>query len=112
MIEAHARWNVSNLTLTALYATWDIDGVGASSTGKDTQDGGYVEASYKVTPKVGLFVRQNEWDNGGTGDSSESQTDLGINYWPHENVVLKADYQIQDGGKELDGFNLGVGYQF
>ncbi len=112
MIEAHARWNVSNLTLTALYATWDIDGVGASSTSKDTQDGGYVEASYKVTPKVGLFVRQNEWDNGGTGDTSESQTDLGINYWPHENVVLKADYQIQDGGKELDGFNLGVGYQF
>ena len=112
MIEAHARWNASNLTLTALYAAWDIDGVGASSVGKDIQDGGYLEASYKVTPKVGLFVRQNEWDNGGTGDTSESQTDLGVNYWPHENVVLKADYQIQDGGKELDGFNLGVGYQF
>lgn len=112
MIEAHARWNVSDLTLTALYAAWDIDGAGASAAGQDTQDGGYLEASYKVTPKVGLFVRQNEWDNGGTGDTSESQTDLGVNYWPHENVVFKADYQIQDGGKELDGFNLGVGYQF
>jgi hypothetical protein len=28
--------------------------------------------------------------------------------------VLKADYQIQDNddGKNQDGFNLGVGYQF
>jgi hypothetical protein len=40
-----------------------------------------------------------------------------VNYWPHEDVVLKADYQFQDGGTgdgftARDGFNLGVGYQF
>ena len=41
------------------------------------------------------------------------QTDIGINYWPHEDVVFKADYQAQnsDAGNK-DGFNIGVGYQF
>ena len=113
MIEAHARWNIADFTLTGLYATWDIDGTGASAVEKDTQDGGYVEASYKVHPKFGIFVRQNEWDNGGTGDTAKSQTDLGFNYWPHEDVVLKADVQTQNtAAGDLDGFNLGIGYQF
>ncbi len=114
LIEAHARWNVANATLTALYATWDIDGNGASAADKDTQDGGYIEASYKFTPTIGIFVRQNEWDNGGTAsDTSESQTDVGFNYWPHEDVVLKFDYQAQnDAAGNNDGFNLGLGYQF
>ena len=113
LIEAHARWNIADFTLTGLYARWDIDGIGASSTEKDRQDGGYVEASYKVNPKFGIFVRQNEWDNGGAGDTAKSQTDVGFNYWPHEDVVLKADYQAQnDIAGNFDGFNLGIGYQF
>jgi len=116
MIEAHAIWNVADFTLTGLYANWDIDvGAGASAVDKsrDLQDGGYLEASYKFTPKWGVFVRQNEWDNGGIGDTSKSQTDVGFNYWPHENVVIKADYQAQNNiAGDFDGFNLGVGYQF
>jgi hypothetical protein len=80
---------------------------------KDNQNGGYLEASYKLNPAWGVFVRQNEWDNGGTGDTKKSQTDAGVNYWPHENVVIKADYQAQnDIAGNFDGFNLGVGYQF
>jgi hypothetical protein len=113
LVETHARWNVADFTLTGLYAHWDIDGDGASSLQKDTQDGGYIEASYKINPEFGIFVRQNEWDNGGTGDTSESQTDIGFNYWPHEDVVIKADYQAQnDIAGDFDGFNLGIGYQF
>ncbi len=117
LLEAHARWNVADFTLTGLYAQWDIDvAAGAPQADKDadSQNGGYIEASYKFTPAWGVFVRQNEWDNGGTATSSKSQTDVGFNYWPHENVVLKADYQVQDNdnGTDVDGFNLGVGYQF
>lgn len=113
LVEAHVRWNVADFTVTGLYARWDIDGVGASATDKDVQDGAYIEASYKIHPKFGVFVRQNEWDNGGTGDTSKSQTDVGFNYWPHENVVIKADYQAQnDIAGDFDGFNLGIGYQF
>jgi hypothetical protein len=113
LIETHARYNVADLTFTGLYASWDIDGDGAKTAQKDKQDGGYLEASYKLNPKLGFFVRQNEWDNGGTGDTSKSQTDIGVNYWPHEDVVIKADYQAQnDIAGDFDGFNLGIGYQF
>jgi len=113
LIETHAIWNVADFTLTGLYARWDIDGDGASTAQKDVQDGAYLEASYKVTPSWGVFFRQNQWDNGGTGDTSKSQSDIGVNFWPHENVVIKADYQAQnDIAGNFDGFNLGVGYQF
>jgi hypothetical protein len=37
---------------------------------------------------------------------------IGVNFWPHEDVVIKADIQQQDGIINDDGFNLGVGYQF
>ncbi len=119
LITTHARWNVGDVTLTGLYGRWDIDvdaTASADDKAKDSQDGGYLEASYKVSPKFGVFVRQNEWDNGGTNvaGTSKSQTDIGFNYWPHENVVIKADYQLQsnDSSAEFDGFNLGIGYQF
>ncbi len=111
LIEAHARYNVSNMTLTALYANWAIDGDDVKAAGKDSQDGGYIEASYKVNPKFGVFVRQNAWSNDDAKD--KSQTDVGFNYWPHEDVVVKFDYQAQnDDAGNNDGFNLGLGYQF
>jgi hypothetical protein len=40
---------------------------------------------------------------------------LGINYWPHPDVVLKFDYQFQNapqGEAGDDRANLGVGFQF
>jgi hypothetical protein len=118
LVEAHARWYVADFTFTGLYARWDIDvkeTAAQSEKDKDVQDGAYIEASYKIHPKFGIFVRQNQWDNGGEGDTKETQTDVGVNYWPHENVVIKADYQAQndnDNGYGYDGFNLGIGYQF
>ena len=113
LIETHARWNISDVTLTALYAAWDISGAGAEALEKDKQDGGYLEASYRFNPQWGVFVRQNQWDTGGAGDTQKEQTDIGFNYWPHEDVVIKADYMTQnDIAGDYDGFNLGVGYQF
>jgi hypothetical protein len=113
LIETHARWYVSDFTFTGLYARWDIDGSGASSTQTDIQEGAYLEASYKFNSPWGVFFRQSQWDNGGAGDTSKLQANAGFNYWPHENVVLKADYQAQnDIAGDWDGLNLGVGYQF
>lgn len=116
LLEAHVRWGIADFTLTGLYAYWDIDVAATASQSdidKEKQDGGYIEASYKLHPEWGVFARQNQWDNGGAGDTSKEQTNIGFNYWPHEYVVLKADYQIQnDVAGSFDGFNLGVGYQF
>ena len=114
LVETHVVWNSGPVNVKALYARWDIDGTGASAINKDVQDGGYLEASYKTSATTGIFIRQNNWDNGGAGDTAISQTDLGFSYWPHQDVVIKVDYQAQSAaaGKDSDGFNVGIGYQF
>ena len=76
-----------------------------------------IEPSYRFfNDKLGIFARYNQWDNaaGNSSDTEKQQWDVGLNWWPHEQVVLKADYQFQDNddGREQDGFNLGVGYEF
>lgn len=118
LYELHAAWQKDRFGLRALYAAWDLDGSGPESVGADEQKGFYIEPSFKVHEQVGLFARYNQWDNqAGDGNATESektQWDLGVNYWPHEDVVVKADYQMQDNDndKDQDGFNLGIGYQF
>lgn len=115
MIEAHAVFNSGAFGLRALYATWDVDG---KTTGYDEQSGWYIEPSYKISPKLGVFARYNKYDNqagtSGPGNSEKTQTDIGLNYWPHEDVVIKVDYQTQDNANNEDqnGFNIGIGYQF
>lgn len=117
LTEVHAVWSRGPFGLRALYATWILDGPGPALIGADRQTGWYVEPSFKITPELGLFARYNRWDNqaGDAIDSRFTQLDMGLNYWVHPDVVLKADYQNQAGpsGKaNFDGFNLGVGYQF
>jgi hypothetical protein len=93
-----------------------LDGEGPKATGADKQKGWYIEPSYKLSEQWGVFARYNVWDNfaGKATGSGQKQTNVGVNYWPHADVVLKADYQQQsnDDGKNQNGFNLGVGYQF
>ncbi|MBQ0724808.1 MAG: porin [Cycloclasticus sp.] len=120
LVETHAIWSTGPFTLKALYALWDIDGSAVKASGADKQEGFYIEPSYRLSDKFGLFARYNQWDNlagsnsGDAQDSEKQQWDIGVNYWPHEDVVIKADYQYQsnDNGEEQNGLNLGVGYQF
>lgn len=113
LVQAHAIYRVRALDLRALYARFELDGSAPAALNRDVQDGGYLEASYKITPELGVFTRYNVYDNGGSGDETETrQTNAGINYWLIPEVVLKADYQWQSGAGADDGFNLGVGYQF
>lgn len=128
LFETHADIRRGPFGLRALYARWNLDdgalGFGPAtgpSAGRDIQYGWYVEPSYRtrvvfVPGEVGVFARYNEWDNnaGVKGNSEERQYNVGLNYWPHPDVVLKADVQFQDNedGDDQDGFNLGLGYQF
>ncbi len=118
LIETHVDYEIGGFGLRALYGRWDLDSDGAEAEGKDVQEGWYIEPSYKFIDEVGIFARYNRWDNAAGdegGDSEYVQWDLGLNYWPHPNVVLKADYMIQeapDGKNEFEGFNLGLGYMF
>ncbi len=115
LLETHAVWLTGPFALRALYASWDLSGNGPKSLGSDEQSGWYVEPSYKFTSQWGIYARQSSWDNmvNSANDTQRNQTDFGFSYWPHEDVVVKANYQLLDkAGTDDDGFMLGVGYQF
>jgi len=124
LFEAHADTEFSagpgKIGFRALAARWDLDSAAAEAIGRDVQEGWYVEPSYKFPVwygDLGFFARYAEWDNsaGNSADSQFSQTQIGLNYWPVPDVVLKLDYQFDDaptGSNEDDRLNLGIGYQF
>lgn len=121
LLETHAIYTIDQFTIKGLYAQWDISGDAAKAADADKQSGYYIEPSYKLTEQWGVFTRYNQWkgwDSKSNSNDNFNQIDVGVNYWPHPDVVFKADYQwkTQDwknqNDKKTNGFNLGVGYQF
>ena len=116
LIEGHAIIERGNFALRALYADWNFTGAGPEALGRDSQVGGYIEPSYKVNDKFGVFARYSSYDNedGNSTATRKTQSDVGFNYYLDPQVVLKADYQSQsnDSGSEQKGFNVGMGYSF
>lgn len=121
LVETHAVYNSGGFGLRALYAQWDIDGSEVAALGRDDQYGFYVEPSYTFdvteTDRLGFFARYNEYDTsaGDDIDSVEKQYDVGFNYWPHPDVVLKADVAFVDappGGIDDEIINLGIGFTY
>ena len=123
LTEVHVDGSYQGFGLRALYARWNLDsdsGV-AEDMGRDVQEGWYVEPSYRFAAgdfgDLGVFFRVGQFDNE-AGDSADSETgeySFGVNYWPHPNVVFKADFLVEDtpeGTDADDRLNLGVGYQF
>jgi len=103
--------------LKALYGAWDFDGIAIEAAGADEQDGWFIEPSYRLNPRWGVFARYEDVDAARDVDQFD-QLGAGFNFWPHPNVVLKFDYRIRDfdlpalAGNDFDGFDLGFGYQF
>jgi len=127
LLEAHTDIQRGPFGFRALYARWDLDKsdkINASdpaARGRDEQEGWYVEPAYKtrvghIPGEFGIFTRYNVWDNnaGSSNDTEMKQLNVGLNYWPIPDAVFKFDVQSQnnDGSKNDNGFNLGIGYQF
>jgi len=115
--EVHLDATRGPVRLRALYAEWVLDGDGPEAVDADRQAGWYVEPAYKICDAVTIFARYSEWDNQAGSDATASrkeQVTVGVNWYPHEQVVFKADAQWQNNadGRDQDGFNLGVGYDF
>ena len=104
--------------LRALYAEWDFDGAAVELANDDKQHGWYIEPSIKpFGDSLGFFFRYEDVKGGRERDEF-NQWSAGLNYWLHENVVLKADYvnrehdEDAEEGRDYDGYNLGVGWSF
>lgn len=120
LIEMHAVYQKNGFGLRALYAQWNIDSdveyAALDNIGASKQNGFYIEPSYRINEKVGVFYRNSQWDTNAADstDSELTQNDIGVNYWLAETAVLKADYYRQETAGDLSGtgYNLGVGFSF
>lgn len=86
--------------------------------------GGYINLGYDLLSltssgnKLPIFVQFESINSAdkktdGTSIDSIDTTTVGINYFPHEQVVLKADYAMQSQGSvDSDIFSLSVGFIF
>ncbi len=136
--DVHARYQANNFDLRALYSRGRLSdaaqvnaalgkAAGSSSGVGETFYGWYAEAAYHVWKQgdhdLAPFVRYEKWDlhdevpAGYVKNSTyrNSIWTVGANYWPHPQVVLKADYQDfdkPDGGKGDKRVNMGMGYMF
>ncbi len=124
LTSAHFIYSNGGFGLRGLVANWEIDGnttvggVVTPGSDIDNQYGAYIEPSYKWTfdngMALGLFSRYLYFENeDAPGGQNEYQA--GLNFWPTENTVVKADWQHEDradGRGNRDVFNFGVGYAF
>lgn len=120
LLSAHVVYNAGSFGLRALWADWDFEGAAVEAAGADDQSGWYVEPSWRFNGpegKIGVYTRFEDVDGARSQDQFD-QWELGLNYWPHPNVVIKFDYRDREHdlanslGRDFDGFDLGFGYQF
>jgi hypothetical protein len=117
LIEAHIDYQRAGFGLRALYAQWNFSGEAVEAANADKQSGWYIEPSYRLNEWIGFYTRYETVDAARDQDKFD-QWELGLNWWPHENVVIKFDYRNRDHdlvsqrGRDFTGFDLGVGYAF
>ena len=117
MYGAAANIQRGGFGLRGLVSHWNINGPMVYNGGRDvsSQWGFYVEPSYTIPlgdeAKVGVFGRWNRYDY---AKGLVNQFDAGVNFWPIDNVVFKADYSHIDkeGARAEDVLNFGIGYSF
>jgi len=124
LTSAHFIYSNGGFGLRGLVANWEIDGntsvKGVPTPGSDidNQYGAYIEPSYKWSfdngMAVGIFSRYLYFENE-DAPAGQNEYQAGINFWPTENTVVKADWVHEDranGRVNRDVFNFGVGYAF
>ncbi|MDH3227963.1 MAG: OprO/OprP family phosphate-selective porin [Thermoleophilia bacterium] len=117
LFTAHAIYGHGAFSLRALYGAWSFDGLAVEAAGADDQSGWFVEPSYRLNEQWGVYARYEDIE-GAREQDVFSEWQAGLSYWPVPDVVLKLDYRSRDhelpsqAGRDFDGFDLGIGYQF
>jgi hypothetical protein len=136
--DVHAQYRVAGLDLQALYASGtlgDADKVTAALFAADpatafaapkSMKGWYAQAAYHVYKRgnfdVAPFIRYERIDIKQAEDpanallqdprNDEKIKTIGVNFWVHPQVVLKADIQRYATDKTQDAYRLGLGFMF
>jgi hypothetical protein len=117
LIETHVDYRRGPFGLRALYARWEFSGDAVEAEDADTQTGWYVEPSYRVNDHIGFYTRYEDVEAAREQDRF-SQWEVGLNWWPVENVVVKFDYRDRShdldsaSGRDFHGIDIGIGYNF
>jgi len=120
LLTANFVYGNGAFTLKGLYAHWNFSGAGVEAAGADKQSGWYLEPSYRFMSTRGdwgVYARYQSVDAARAQDQF-TQNEVGLNYWPMDKIVIKLDYRQRDhdlpaeAGRDFDGFDLGLGYQF
>jgi len=117
LIEAHVEYQRNRFGLRALYSRWDFTGYAVEAADAETQTGWYIEPSFLLTDNIGIYTRYEDISAARAQDKF-SQWEVGLNWWPTENVVIKFDYRDRnhdlssENGRNFTGIDLGLGYSF
>jgi hypothetical protein len=118
LIEAHMIYTSGPFQLRALYAGWEFSGTAVKAAKADSQSGFYIEPSWRISDKWGVFARMEDVDGAVSSDQFE-EFRTGVNYYAHPNAVFKFDianrsYDVASkaSSSDFDGFNIGMAYQF
>jgi len=116
----HVDYSTGGFRIRALYANWDLDGTDSAEA--ESQWGYYLEPSYRweldeYFGDIGVYFRYSNYKYFSGSLKDNEIYEIGVNYWPTNNVVFKADVQEISDSDELKSkgdkvINLGVGYQF
>ena len=117
LIEAHIDYQRARFGLRALYAHWAFSGAAVEAADADKQSGWYIEPSFRVNSNFGFYTRYEQVDAARVQDQFD-QWEVGLNWWPTDNVVIKFDYRDRSHdlasahGRDFNGIDLGLGYSF
>jgi hypothetical protein len=127
--DLHAQYEMAGFKFKGLYTATSVSNADKIFTeAADGAEGYYVNAEYDLfaaaatTQKLPIFAQYESYDpvssvaGGERPDLEQTNTTVGLNYFPNEQVVLKADYvmtDFSDGNKEdFNTFSIGMGFIF
>jgi len=127
MFDIHATYDNGPFSAYGLYTQTNLDGAEKlSDTAVEKASGYYANLSYDVSSFVGLdyklpifaqYQNYNPVEKSVDGlNEEEFQTEIvtiGLNFFPADQVVLKADYAMSEVNNiDTDTFSFGIGFIF
>ncbi len=121
ILDAHIDYKISGARVYGTYAQVSRSNASEiASKAVESANGGYVNLSYDLLSLTSLtdslivfsqYESVNPEDSraDGTSGNSTDTTTLGVNYFPHEQVVLKLDYAMKN---ESDTTSISMGFIF